>query len=480
MQKKIDKKGNAYYKILNIPYTYYSSQGYSESGDLYPKNFTIFEKEDRLIFFPYMCRKQRNIKTWETVDPPYKFVLSFKNKRVNLYKINGKSCINITNHAAQLDYIITEFLQRYHLVYKEKFKHKQNIQQAAKRASITKLIYKKAKQNGIKIKKLDCRYYSPGTLIMRVAYPILQEIQPLRVEKKTMKAKPVSPDIIEACFSSIAPQTLESNIIPTQKFEFSKLAPGRIPSIISRHLRKSTLPEIIKSITGKKSKKLIKLVGTALTEDYHSFKMLFGILISLRGLVTIDDCQQIIKGWVRERDLYNMNWKNLRLFLSNYNRERIVILFTTPFFPFAIGDLIRQYSEHADQIELPKKPKSFNELHDYVSKEYRKLQYADYPIESIKKFKKFDNLEINQQLKLIAPTSNHQLIEWGQTLSNCIASYAKDAKQQRSQLLGVEKNNKLTYALELSPSGEIRQFYAKGNRVPDSDDAEIIRKTLAA
>ena len=55
--------------------------------------------------------------------------------------------------------------------------------------------------------------------------------------------------------------------------------------------------------------------------------------------------------------------------------------------------------------------------------------------------------------------------EWGEKMTNCIASY----KNSSSTLLGIYRNNELIYNLEIK-EGVIRQFRAKHNQNPKIED----------
>lgn len=78
-------------------------------------------------------------------------------------------------------------------------------------------------------------------------------------------------------------------------------------------------------------------------------------------------------------------------------------------------------------------------------------------------------------LTLVIPQTNEELEEWSYLLSNCIRGYAQSAKKGETLLLGVKKDNKLVYALEIV-SRTLRQFSSKHNgSVPRGDKEKVVK-----
>lgn len=68
---------------------------------------------------------------------------------------------------------------------------------------------------------------------------------------------------------------------------------------------------------------------------------------------------------------------------------------------------------------------------------------------------------------LVFPTTSTELVEWSETLSNCIWSYGARAAKGDTQLGGVEVDGKLVAAFEIA-GGAVRQFQGRFNQpVPE-------------
>lgn len=155
--------------------------------------------------------------------------------------------------------------------------------------------------------------------------------------------------------------------------------------------------------------------------------------------------------------------RSIRKFLRNFSKKRVEILFSKRVNLFVLDDAVRQWEEKSNHLILPKNPKSINELHDYISQEYRKLRFNKKGLkESV--WWKLDNEQIGDLIVKVART-NYDLIDWGQTMNNCIAGY----QNSDSTLLGLYRDNDLVYNIEISHN-DIRQFYAECNRKPDKKD----------
>lgn len=72
------------------------------------------------------------------------------------------------------------------------------------------------------------------------------------------------------------------------------------------------------------------------------------------------------------------------------------------------------------------------------------------------------------------------LARWGRVLSNCLADFDSAVQRGHSVVIGVLRRHRLTYAVELTPSGVIRQFNGARNRPPALADLRTVVEMLAA
>lgn len=90
-----------------------------------------------------------------------------------------------------------------------------------------------------------------------------------------------------------------------------------------------------------------------------------------------------------------------------------------------------------------------------------------------------DGLEIGEQLQLTLPRTVAELTEWGLQLRNCVGSFGPAVARGESTIIGVRRNGRLTYCLELTTRNEIRQFLGERNRqVPGGDACVVVRALL--
>lgn len=55
-------------------------------------------------------------------------------------------------------------------------------------------------------------------------------------------------------------------------------------------------------------------------------------------------------------------------------------------------------------------------------------------------------------------------------MSNCLGDFATEVVTGRSSIVGIERGRRLAYAIEVTNSGEIRQFNGRANRIPNKKD----------
>jgi len=84
------------------------------------------------------------------------------------------------------------------------------------------------------------------------------------------------------------------------------------------------------------------------------------------------------------------------------------------------------------------------------------------------------------EVRLVLPRTPAELALWGRRLQNCLADFAASVHTGASWIVGVEVHDVLRYAVEVTPSGEIRQFLGAGNRAPDPAHAAAAIAQLRA
>ena len=82
------------------------------------------------------------------------------------------------------------------------------------------------------------------------------------------------------------------------------------------------------------------------------------------------------------------------------------------------------------------------------------------------------------QLRLVLPRTAGDLGRWGRLLGNCLGDFAPSAASGRALIIGVERANRLLYAVEITPNRCVRQFSGRGNRPPAPTDRLLVVRAL--
>ncbi len=81
-------------------------------------------------------------------------------------------------------------------------------------------------------------------------------------------------------------------------------------------------------------------------------------------------------------------------------------------------------------------------------------------------------------LRIVVPRTAFDLRHWGRSLGNCIGLYAGRAAAGATWLLGVEREGRLHYAVEIHPDRWVRQFVGPRNAPPDVAEGAAVLDIL--
>ena len=82
-------------------------------------------------------------------------------------------------------------------------------------------------------------------------------------------------------------------------------------------------------------------------------------------------------------------------------------------------------------------------------------------------------------IALTVPRTVGDLVRWGRLMSNCLGDFGPAVVAGRSTIIGVVRNARLAYAVELTPTGVVRQFCGRANRPPAPPDRRVVVRLLA-
>jgi len=87
--------------------------------------------------------------------------------------------------------------------------------------------------------------------------------------------------------------------------------------------------------------------------------------------------------------------------------------------------------------------------------------------------------DVGDDLRIAVPRSLAELSAWGLQLRNCVGSYGAAFVSGQSLLIGIKVEEVLTYCLEVTPQGRVRQFLGVGNRPVPRHHARLVCGRLA-
>lgn len=121
--------------------------------------------------------------------------------------------------------------------------------------------------------------------------------------------------------------------------------------------------------------------------------------------------------------------------------------------------------------------KDFNELHDVLARDFRKVDTMEQDIEYTGKAAKLPGEYGGMTIE--AAQTTHTLVDWGTTMNNCIGSYGSAAVRGTSLLYAVrDQSGKMLGNMELNPkTGSIVQLVGKNNG-KFAGDREVIQEAV--
>lgn len=244
---------------------------------------------------------------------------------------------------------------------------------------------------------------------------------------------------------------------------------------ISAGLRQSSVQDFVVAEFGKSRyrKDLVRAVAEATGLEQVA------LASHLRGVVPVDWLVDFIKlpsggYWsARESDMRTL-FKSLapatarKLLLQDDRRKHSWI----------VRDAIRDGAAVVNAMPATNlKFKDWQDVHDWSTREYRKIQNADREIPQGSIAKKLDGSELDG-IQLTSAKRTHELINWGTAMNNCIGGYGEMAVRKTTYLFAAWRGETLIGNMEVSTNGTIRQLVGKHNRPLPATEADTIQKMV--
>lgn len=149
---------------------------------------------------------------------------------------------------------------------------------------------------------------------------------------------------------------------------------------------------------------------------------------------------------------------------------------------YAVSDTVkmwRRISRHQpdyriDALEF----KNWRQLHDALSRDSAKVTE---PAEEIVYKGKAKRLVGEYDgFRIVAPSSTHDLIDWSNTMGNCISSYGRNAAAGSVLLYAAMRGDEMIANMELDTKGNVRQLLGPHNRHLEPAEADEIKEAINA
>lgn len=244
--------------------------------------------------------------------------------------------------------------------------------------------------------------------------------------------------------------------------ELRALAPLAVNLQVASGLRAFSIEEMTRTIFGEAPRQLQAAAAESLTMDQgvvNIDNLTFGSL--LRGYLPPNEMSEVLRmkfgQYSRIQNMDKQSAGEIRLLLRRFSPKRIMRLVSglvedkNANGHMLLRDAAHQYADarknHPDVVmDLNRQFRSFAELHETITHEYRKLKepnldvpYDDDLIESL------SNVSLPDGARLIWPSCTHELLDWSTEMVNCVFAYGKDAAEGKSILLAiVDASGKMT------------------------------------
>ncbi len=198
----------------------------------------------------------------------------------------------------------------------------------------------------------------------------------------------------------------------------------------------------------------------------------FETISALSDIFCLDHVHELMGEYYIKRipsNLSNLYNENIDFF-NRFGSRKLLNLFKAGFTSSDISDIsdtIRQYDEYKtpqsipekikekypNGIRFPKRFKTFVELHNNISRQYReiKAQADNVDILYNKVELKLSDavlVERDDEYRVILPFEGVDLVGWGSHMNNCIAGYGKKAANKEVILIAILKNKEMIYNIE--------------------------------
>ena len=147
-----------------------------------------------------------------------------------------------------------------------------------------------------------------------------------------------------------------------------------------------------------------------------------------------------------------------------------------------ISYMLKKIKANNFQSYLPRKVKSYNELHFILQKLIQKIDIKDFNLEQREDILKLDNKTISDDMKIIVPKTHYDLVRLGEALNFCIGNggYSESVFNGYTSIIAVYKNNKPLYGIQFTRYSLLASYGFDNEVIPSNILVKIQNELIKA
>jgi hypothetical protein len=264
-----------------------------------------------------------------------------------------------------------------------------------------------------------------------------------------------------------------------------------LPKILREGLKvkDGNFKEVVHRWFGRSNKQLVKRLANLLGNPLYDNHRVLGRNLNLVALAiylskdwAIDYIYEILDIFSQFRSQININ--ELHEFLANYTPRHVIDSLNRNADNLAyLSTIVKNYPKLKKAgIPLPKRLYNLHRLNTRINNQIQIHEAGKRLDDKLpNSYFYLDGLLVSEEhsdLEFTIPKTVGDLVDWGDELYNCLGAYWYRVEHRHCDLIGLKRNGKLEYALELTPDERVETFLGYRNRIPSFEDDSIVSNEL--
>ena len=252
---------------------------------------------------------------------------------------------------------------------------------------------------------------------------------------------------------------------------------------------KKSFNNIIKEIFGTCTKKIKNIAIDRMFQINNNF-INYDFLFygeALKDVLAIENIIYAIEKNLIDTKIGDIcNYQELKVFLEDYSMEKTGGYSQKKIINFLesatdknklseIGSYYVQVKRHFNfNIQDINISNDCNSIHEYLERENKRIKTPFFTFIKDCLFEELNDVEFGK-FRIMVPKNNHDLMEWGLIMHNCIGNYGKFIKNQELHIIAIvdKITNEMIYTADICKR-QLRQLRGKNNCEPDPHDRDDI------